>query len=317
VSLGAYIARRLLAGIPLLLGVSLVAFLLMVYFGTDAVYSQIGHSATPQQIEELRRSLGHDQPVVLRYFDYLRQLATLDFGRSDSSGEPVAKLLARTVPVSIRLVLPGFVLGNLFGLGLALLCLRHRGSLLDRLIVGGATLGMSLSFVIVIVGLQALLGSSAGLDLLPVRGWDDSSWMAYLNHVAVPTLALIVVTLGYNTRFYRAVLLAEADAPHVRTARAYGAGEWTVLLRQVLRNALLPIVTRLVFSVPMIAISGSLLIESYFGIPGVGKATFDAITSGDQPVLKAVVGLSAVLFVLMQIAADVLCRLADPRVQLR
>jgi peptide/nickel transport system permease protein len=125
---------------------------------------------------------------------------------------------------------------------------------------------------------------------------------------------MVLVTLGYNTRFYRSVMTEELGRDHIRTARAYGAGAFEILFLHVLKNSLGPVLTRLLFSVPLVVISGSLLLESYFGIPGIGKATFEAITSGDQPVLKAVVTLTAVLFVFAQVLIDLLYRLVDPRI---
>jgi peptide/nickel transport system permease protein len=159
-----------------------------------------------------------------------------------------------------------------------------------------------------------LLSTPYGLDLFPVRGWQVSDLPSYLRYVSVPTLALLLVTLGYNTRFYRAVFVEEIGRDHIRTARAFGAAPAVILWKHVLKNSLVPIITRFLFSIPLVVISGSLLIETYFGIPGVGKVTFEAITNGDQPVLKAVVALTAVVFVIIQLAADLLYRLVDPRV---
>jgi peptide/nickel transport system permease protein len=152
------------------------------------------------------------------------------------------------------------------------------------------------------------------LDLFPVRGWQVDGFVSYLQYVTVPTLALVFVTVGYNTRFYRALFVEEYGKDHIRTARAFGAPERLILWKHVLKNSMVPIVTRIMFSIPLVVISGSLLIESYFGIPGIGQATFEAITSGDQPVLKAVVGLTAVVFVLIQTVTELLYRLLDPRV---
>jgi peptide/nickel transport system permease protein len=174
--------------------------------------------------------------------------------------------------------------------------------------------GMSLSFLVIIIGMQALLCTPYGLDLFPVRGWRVDSFASYLQYATVPSLSLILVALGYNTRFYRAVFIEEYGRDHIRTARAFGASTTEILWKHVLRNSLVPVITRFMFSIPLVVISGSLLIESYFGIPGIGLATFEAITSGDQPVLKAVVGLTAVAFVLLQAVTDTLYRLVDPRV---
>lgn len=312
-----YTLRKLLAGIPLILGVTLVSFLLMVYFGPDQTYQLLGKNPTPEQIAELRAQLGYDRPFVARYAGYLRELATLDFGHSNSTGEPVAALLGRTVPVSLALVAPGFVLGNLFAILLALLAAHHRSRWPDKLIMGFSVIGMSISFLIVIVAFQIAFSSSSGLNYFPVRGWSSASLRDYLLHVTVPTLAIVFVSLGYNTRFYRSVIVEELTRDHVRTARAFGTPPARLMLRNVLANCMIPIVTRIVFSIPLIAISGSLIVESYFGIPGIGKATYDAIMVGDQPVLKAVVGLTAVLFVLAQLLVDILYRAVDPRVSLQ
>jgi peptide/nickel transport system permease protein len=308
------VLRTVAHGLLLILGVTFVSFLLMVWFGPDQTYTLIGKNATAEQIAELRHELGYDRPFLVRYADFLVDLSTLDLGASNSSGERVGRLLARTTPVTLALMLPGFLLGNLLGVALGLASARRRGEWGDRLISGLSVVGMSISFLVIIIALQVLLSTPYGLDLFPVRGWQVSDLPSYLRYVSVPTLALLLVTLGYNTRFYRAVFVEEIGRDHIRTAHAFGAAPSVILWKHVLKNSLVPIITRFLFSIPLVVISGSLLIETYFGIPGVGKVTFEAITNGDQPVLKAVVALTAVVFVLIQLAADVLYRLVDPRV---
>lgn len=308
------IPRKALHGLLLILGVTWFSFLLMVWFGPDQTYSLIGKNATPEQIAEVRHALGYDRPFLRRYADYLVELFTLDLGSSQSSGEPVSAMLARSVPVTLALMLPGFVLGNLLGVALGLAAAQRRGQWSDRLISGLAVTGMSISFLIIIIAFQVLLSTPYGLNLFPVRGWQVSDLSSYFRYVAVPTFALIFVTLGYNTRFYRAVFVEESGRDHIRTARAFGASSAAIMWQHVLKNSMVPVITRVMFSIPLVVVSGSLLIESYFGIPGVGKITFDAITNGDQPVLKAVVGLTAVAFVFIQLIADMLYRLFDPRV---
>jgi len=315
VDLLTYTLRKLIGGIPLILGVTLISFVLMVHFGPDKTYELLSKNPTAEEIAQVRSQLGYDQPFWVRYGNYLGQLASFDFGYSDSTGERVASILSRTVPISLALLAPGFVLGNLLGVVLGLVAAWHRGRWIDKAIMGFAVVGMSISFLVVIIAFQIVFG--VWLGWFPVRGWNVHDFSSYLHYVTVPTLASVFVALGYNTRFFRAVLVEEMGRDHVRTARAYGAGPVTILYRNVLRNALIPIITRIMFSIPLVVISGSLLIESYFGIPGVGKATFDAITSGDQPILKSVVGLTAVLFVLILIINDILYRAVDPRVSLK
>ena len=312
-----YTLRKLLAGIPLVLGVTLISFLLIVYFGPDQTYELLGKNPTAEEIAEVRSQLGYDRPFVTRYLEYLREIVTFDFGSSQSTDEQISRILARTIPVSLALALPGFILGNVLGVMLALLAAYYRGTWVDKFIMGGAAVGMSISFLIAIIAFQIILSSSDGLDLFPVRGWDTSSFGQYLRYVTVPTLATVFVALGYNTRFYRAVVVEEMTRDHVRTARAFGIPTAQLFYRNILKNCMIPIVTRVVFSIPLIVISGSLLLESYFGIPGIGKVTYDAIVTGDQPVLKAVVALTAILFVLAQLLTDICYRIVDPRVSLK
>ena len=309
-----YTLRKLLQGLLLILGVTFISFVLMVWYGPDQTYNLIGKNASAEQIAEVRAELGYDQPFGQRYIDYVVDLFTLNLGSSSSSGEPVDALLGRTLPISAALMLPGFLLGNLLGIALGLLAANRRGLWVDSLISGLSVANMSISFLIIIITLQVVLSTPYGLNLFPVRGWQVTDLPSYLAYVTVPTIALVLVALGYNTKFYRAVFVEEYGKDHIRTARAFGASPASLMWRHVLRNSLVPILTRVMFSIPLVLISGSLLIESYFGIPGIGKATFDAITSGDQPVLKAVVGLTAVLFVAVQIGTDLLYKLADPRI---
>ena len=309
-----YALRKISQGLLLILGVTLVSFILMVWFGPDQTYTLIGKNATAGQIEEVRHQLGYDQPFAKRYANYLAELFTLNLGASNTSGEQVGSILKRTVPITLALMIPGFVLGNLLGIALALAAARHRGRWIDRMITGLSVTGMSISFLVIIIVFQILLSTPYGLNLFPVRGWQVVDPVSYLRYVTVPTLSLIFVTLGYNTRFYRAVFVEESGKDHIRTARAYGASTAIILWKHILKNSLVPIITRIMFSIPLVVVSGSLLLESYFGIPGVGKMTFDAITSGDQPVLKAVVGLTAVAFVLIQILTDFIYKLVDPRI---
>ena len=311
-----YSVRKLISGVPLILGVTFISFLLMVYFGPDKTYELLGKNPTAQEIAEVRTQLGYDQPFIVRYAEYVRDLATLNFGNSDSTGEKVDALLARTIPISLALTAPGFILGNVLGILLALVAAFYRSSWVDKTIMAAAVVGMSISFLIVIIAFQIIFASNYGLGWFPVRGWSVHSIGDYFAYVAVPTMATVFVALGYNTRFYRSVIVEEMTRDHVRTAKAFGIPPAKLFYKNILKNSMIPIITRIVFSIPLVIISGSLLIESYFGIPGVGKITYDAIISGDQPVLKAVVGITAVLFVFAQILTDILYRAVDPRVSL-
>lgn len=309
----ALVARKMAGAIPLLFGVTLISFTLTVHFGPDKTYELLGKNPTDAEVAQMRQQLGHDRPFIVRYADYLAGLATLNLGHSEGTGEQVRSLLARTLPVSLVLLMPGFIIGTLVALALAMFAAWHRGGWLDRAVTGVSAVAMSFSLVIIIIAVQAVFG--VWLGWFPVRGWSVDGPASYLQHVAMPTLAFVLASLGYNTRFFRAVLVHGMSAAHVRTARAYGTGPVRIMLSHVLRNSLVPIITRIIFSIPLLVISGSLLIESHFSIPGVGRVTYQSILSGDQPVLMAVVGLSAVVFALAVTLADLLVRLADPRIR--
>ncbi len=312
-----YVRRRIIAGVLLIFGVTLISFVLMVYFGPDIVEGQVSKNATVAERQAIRDVFHLDDPFLVRYGHYVQELVTLDFGASFSSGESVTKILARTMPISLAVVIPGFILGNILGLVFALIAANYRGGWLDKFIMAGSVVGMSISFLIVVIVAQIVFCSDYGLNWFPSRGWRMDTVGQYLSYVAVPTFATVFVAVGYNTRFYRAVLVEELSRDHVRTARAFGAPPSTVMMRHVLKNALIPITTRILFTIPLVVISGSLIIETYFGIPGVGKITFDAIRDNDQPILKAVVGLTSVLFVITLVMADIVYRAVDPRVDLK
>ncbi len=243
------------------------------------------------------------------------ELATLDLGSSNSSGERVSRMLARSVPVTLALMLPGFLLGNLLGIALGLQAAHRRGQWSDR--ADFRPVGHRHEPQLPDHHHRAAGAAEHAVWPQPVPGAGlagrSTCPPTCVTSPFRPSLCLIV-TLGYNTRFYRAVFVDEFGKDHIRTARAFGASPAVIMWKHVLKNSLVPIITRVLFSIPLVVISGSLLIESYFGIPGIGKVTFEAITNGDQPVLKAVVALTAVAFVLIQVTADLLYRLVDPRV---
>lgn len=312
-----YTVKKLLHTIPIILGVSFASFLLMVYFGSDLTHTLLGKNPSASDIAEIRQQLGYDQPLMLRYLKYLREIFSFDFGRSSLTDEKISEIFRRAMPVSIALNLPGFLIGNALALLLSLFAAFYRGRLADKLIMLFSTVGMSMSFLIVIIGFQVVFCSNSGFDLFPVQGWDMSSFPKYLNYVFVPTLASIFVSLGYNTRFFRAIVVEEAGKHYVRLALSLGLPAWHVMTKCVLRNALIPILTRVIFSIPFIFMEGSILLESFFGIPGMGGVTYNAVTAGDLPVLKAIVSFVTLIYVLVLLGADIAYKIVDPRVSLR
>ncbi|CAG9297509.1 ABC transporter permease [Celerinatantimonas diazotrophica] len=312
-----YCLRKLAYGVPLLLGVTLISFVLMVYFGPDQTYNLLGRNPTAAQIAAIHHQLHYDDPFWLRYYDYLKQMLTFNFGYSDSTGEKVTSILARTIPISIKLGVPGFIIGHLVSLALGLFAAYHRGKWLDKLVIASSVVGMSISYLIIIIVMQLIFCSSYGLNWFPVYGWDVHSFSSYLYYVSVPTLCSVLVSIGYSTRFYRAILVEEMNKDHVRTALAFGHGPVRILIKHILKNALIPIITRIIFSIPFVLIGGSLLLESFFGIPGIGLTTYNAITTGDLPIIKAVITLVTLVFIVIVCVVDVIYKWVDPRISLK
>jgi peptide/nickel transport system permease protein len=324
-----YALRKLAYSLPLLLGVTFLSFVLMVYFGPDQTYNLLGKNPTPEQIAEVRAELGYDLPFHKRYGKFLMEVVTFDFGSSNSSGEKVSSILMKSVPVSFLVALPAFILANLLGILLALFAAHHRGKFPDKAIMVLAAIGMSISYLMVVIGFQVIFCTSFGLNWFPVQGWVEAPpdypdatageifyyyWYYYWSYVAVPTLASVFVALGYNTRFFRAVIVEELNRDYVRTARAYGVRNWKIMMKHVLKNAMIPISTRIIITLPFVVIAGNLVVEKFFGIPGVGLVTYDAITNGDLPIVKAVVTSTAVLYVMALILTDIVYKVIDPRI---
>jgi peptide/nickel transport system permease protein len=312
-----YSLRKFLASIPLIFGVTLISFILMVYFGPDKTYDLLGKNPTQKQIEEVRHELGYDQPFAVRYVKFLKEVVTFNFGHSDSTGEKVKSIFARTIPVSLSVQTPILILGNVIALILALVAVYYRGRLIDKAIMFIAVIGMSVSFLIVVILFQIIFCSSFGLNLFPVQGWEVHSPTSYLNYVIIPVLASIFVSIGYNTRFYRAVIAEEITKDHVRTAQAFGTHPLPLLFKNILKNCLIPIITRIIITLPFIIIAGSIILESYFNIPGIGLILYDAIVTGDLPIIKAAVSYTALIYVFCLILTDILYKVVDPRVTLR
>jgi peptide/nickel transport system permease protein len=306
-----YVLRRLLYGIPILLGITLVTFFLFHVVGGDPALALAGKHATPERIAEIRRDLGTDRPLATQYREFLRQAVTFDFGRSWATRRPVGHMLLDGVGPSLSLAVPAFAIETALALALALFCAFYRGTFVDRTIVVLAVAGISVPSLAYIIFGQYFLAYE--WSLFPIFGWEPPP--AGLVFLVLPGLIWILLSVGSEVRFYRAVMLEEIQQDYVRTAAAKGLPTRAILFRHVLKNSLIPVITRVVITIPFL-ILGSLLIEMFFGIPGLGSMTVDAINMSDFPVVKAFVVIGSVLYVLFSILTDVLYAAVDPRVRL-
>ncbi len=312
--MAAYILRRLWQMVPTILGVVLLVFFLFKYFGGDPAEILGGLNATPEQIAAIRQQLGLDQPVWVQLGIYLKSIVTFDWGKSWATNEAVSNLFASRLPATLTVMLPILILDVLLALPIAMWVAYRRGSLADRTLMVITTVALSISFLVYIIVGQYLFGFQLGW--FPVQGWSDNVWTNLITYVPLPVLLAVMVGLAPQTRLYRSFFLDELGHDYVRTARAKGLTENTVMFKHVLRNAMIPILTNVGLSLPGVFV-GSFLIEVFFSIPGLGREILLAVNRSDYPVIQAIAVYLAVLTMVINLIVDVMFKLVDPRVVLK
>jgi peptide/nickel transport system permease protein len=300
--------------IPTMLGVVLLVFILFNLFGGDPAYVLAGKISNPEQIENIRRQLGVDQPYYVQLGIFLKQIVTADFGASWSTNEKVSHILATRLGPSLTVLVPLLILETLIAIGLALAVAYVRGSLTDRMVMIVCTVAMSVSFLVYIIVFQWLFGFILGW--FPVQGWGDSFWENLTRYASLPILIALVVSIAPNLRLYRTFVLDEINQDYVRTARAKGVGENRIMWVHVLRNASIPMITHVMAGLPSLLI-GAFLLERFFSIPGIGREVILAVERSDFPVIKALTVYVAVATMVVNLLADLMYKAVDPRVQLR
>ncbi len=312
--MAAYIVRRLWQMIPTLLGVVLLVFLLFKFFGGDPAEILGGLNATQEQVQQIRDQLGLNSPWYVQLGIYLKGIVTLDWGRSWATNEAVGHIFATRLPATLTVMLPILALDTLLALPIAMWVAYRRGSLGDRAIMVVSTVALSISFLVYIIVGQYVFGFQLGW--FPVQGWSDSTLTNLVRYVPLPVMLALMVGIAPQTRLYRTFFLDELGHDYVRTARAKGMTERTVLFRHVLRNAMIPILTNVGLALPGIFV-GSFLIEVFFSIPGLGREVILAVNRSDYPVIQALTVYLAMLTMLINLAVDILYKLVDPRVVLK
>ncbi len=322
----AYIVRRLLYAIPILVGVNLITFALFFFVNSpeDMARIHLGvKRVTPEAIVKWKQDHGYDKPLVYNkvaqgsakltdtiFFRHSVKLFAFDFGRSDD-GRDIGHDISHRMWPSLAIALPIFMVGILVHLTFALLLVFFRGTYLDTVGVVACVIMMSVSTLFYVIGGQFLV--SMLLRLTPISGYDTG--LDAIKFLILPVLVGVVSGIGSSTRLYRAFFIEEINKDYVRTARAKGLSELRVLFRHVLKNAMIPILTGVVVVIPLL-FTGSLIMESFFGIPGLGSYTIDAINSQDFAIVRAMVFLGSVLYILGLILTDITYTLVDPRVRL-
>ncbi len=323
----AYIIRRILYAVPILIGVNLITFVLFFSVNSpdDMARMQLGTKrVTPQAIQMWKHEHGYDKPLLYNaaqrgvdrftdtiFFQKSVRLFVFDFGRSDSGRDIGSDIRQRMWP-SLAIAVPVFVVGLLTNITMALLIVFFRATYLEVSAVVLTVVLMSISSLFYIIAGQYLVGKL--MHLVPISGYAGG--LSAFKFVVLPVVVGVISGIGSGTRWYRTIFLEEFGKDYVRTARAKGLSELRVLFRHVLQNGMVPILTGAMVILPLL-FTGNLILESFFGIPGLGSYTIDAIQSQDFAIVRAMVFLGSVLYIVGLLLTDISYTLVDPRIRLR
>jgi peptide/nickel transport system permease protein len=308
----AYVVKKLISTVPTIFGVTLLVFVLFNIAGGDPALRIAGKYATADRIMEIRHQHGWDQPLPFQYLHFLKEIVTFDYGTSDVTHQPVRDMILGGIGPSLSLTVPAFFLTTIIAIAIGLLVAYFRGKWIDKVVVVGCVLGMSIPMLAYILFGQYFFAYRMGW--FPIHGFEYG-FPEQLYAVALPVIIWVVVSLGYDVRFYRTAVLEEVSQDYVRTARAKGLSEPRLFLKHVLKNSMAPIITNVVIEIPLL-IMGAFLLESFFGIPGIGGITIDALNNSDFQVLKAMTVLQSFLLIFGNMMTDILYVWVDPRVKL-
>lgn len=306
-----YIIRRLLQSVIVVLGVSLLVFVILYQTG-DPVILMASPDATEEQIEQLRETLGFNRPWYVQYLDFVKNAAQGDFGTSLRQGQPVFDLIIARLPATLRLATAAFALSVILSIPVGILSATKRNSIWDNLTMGFALLGQSLP--VFFLGIMLIYLFAGRLGWLPSFGQGDGSLGSTLKHLVLPAITLGTFSLARNARLVRSSLLEVLGLDYIKTARAKGLSESLVVYRHALKNALIPVVT--IFGLEFgTLLGGAIITETVFAWPGVGRMIILAIQQRDFPLVVGSVMILAMMFVLLNLIVDILYGIIDPRVR--
>jgi peptide/nickel transport system permease protein len=311
----AYLAKRIAIGVATLFVASLVVFAVLEILPGDPAQLMLGMNATPDAVEALREQMGLDQPVMLRYLDWIGGMLTLDFGRSFTYSVPVSELVADRVVVSLPLAILALFLSTAIAIPVGIFSAERRGRAGDAVTMGAAQLGVAIPnfwFALILVYIFAVW-----LQLVPAggfRGWSAGIWPG-VKSLILPAVALALPQAAILARVTRSALLEVLGEDYIRTARAKGMPRRAVLWRHALRNALIPVLTILGLQFSFL-MAGTIIIENVFYLPGLGRLVFQAITQRDLIVVESVVMLLVAAVIIVNLLVDVSYAIVDPRLRI-
>ena len=309
-----YIVRRVLATIPVMAIVALFVFSLLYIAPGDPAAVIAGDQASPEDVEKIRTSLGLDRPFVVRFGEWTWRLVQGDLGTSMFTGHPVTELIRQRIEPTLSLMVLTLLLAITVAVPMGVIAAWKAGSWIDRLLMAFAVAGFSVP--VFVVGYLLAYVFALELEWLPVQGYTPIAkglW-PWLENLILPTIALGFVYIALIARITRATMLEVLSQDYVRTARAKGVGQRSILFLHALKNAAVPIVTVIGIGVALL-IGGAVVTESVFAIPGLGRLTIDAIVRRDYPVIQGIVLMFSFVYVLVNLGVDLIYTLLDPRIQ--
>jgi peptide/nickel transport system permease protein len=309
-----YLLRRVLAAIPVMGVVALFVFLLLRLTPGDPAAILAGDNATPEQLERIRISLGLNQPLYTQFFTWVGSLLRGDLGTSLSSNQPVLKLIGQRIEPSIAVAIATIVLSVVIAVPLGVVAAWKRGTWIDRFVMGLSVVGFSIP--VFVIGYVLIQIFAIDLRWLPVQGYRSigNGFGPFFERLILPTVSLSFIYVALIARMTRASMLDVLSEDYVRTARAKGIGEAGVLLRHGLRNAAVPVITVIGTGFALL-ISGVVVTESVFNLPGIGRLTVDAVLSRDYPVIQGLILLTSAVYLGVNLMIDVAYTLLDPRIR--
>ena len=309
-----YLLRRVLAAIPVMGVVALFVFLLLRLTPGDPAAILAGDNATPEQLERIRISLGLNQPLYTQFFTWVGNLLHGDLGTSLSSNQPVLKLIGQRIEPSIAVAIATIALSVAIAVPLGVIAAWRRGTWIDRFVMGLSVVGFSVP--VFVIGYMLIQIFAIDLRWLPVQGYRSlgNGFGPFFERLILPTVSLSFIYVALIARMTRASMLDVLGEDYVRTARAKGIGEAGVLLRHGLRNAAVPVITVIGTGFALL-ISGVVVTESVFNLPGIGRLTVDAVLSRDYPVIQGLILLTSAVYLGVNLLIDVAYTLLDPRIR--
>ncbi|HEY8564483.1 MAG TPA: ABC transporter permease [Beijerinckiaceae bacterium] len=309
-----FVARRILATIPVMGFVALFVFSLLYIAPGDPAAVIAGDQASPEDVEKIRKGLGLDRPFLVRFGEWFFRVLQGDLGTSIFTSLPVTDLIGQRIEPTVSLMIVTLILAVSVAVPMGVLAAWKAGSLLDRSVMGFAVIGFSVP--VFVVGYLLAYVFALELDWLPVQGYTPfaQGFRPWLENLVLPAIALGLVYIALIARITRAAMLDVLSQDYVRTARAKGLGQGSVLFLHALKNAAVPIVTVIGIGVALL-IGGAVVTESVFAIPGLGRLTVDAILRRDYPVIQGIVLLFSFVYVVINLLVDLVYTALDPRIR--